>query len=99
MSNKPTHRIRFTDKATKKKYDCGVIWPARNPMQGLLGSLAPQKTDEDGQYPKMRMSEAVARWERGEGFLDVWSTERSDAQQRQTAPVRDEFDDSDGVPF
>lgn len=99
MSNRPTHRIRFTDKATKKKYDCGVIWPARNQMQGLLGSLAPQKTDEDGQYPKMKMSEAVARWERGEGFLDVWSTERADQKPIQSAPSgRDNWSDED-APF
>lgn len=96
-TNRPTHRIRFTDKATKKKYDCGVIWAPRNEMQGLLGSLSPQKTNEDGQYPKMRLDAAIEKWERGEGFLDVWSTERRES--KQGAPARDAGDDFSDPPF
>jgi hypothetical protein len=96
VSNRPTHRIRYTDKATKKKYDVGVIWPARNPMQGLLGSLSPQKTSEEGQYPKMSLAEAAERHGRGEGFLDVWSTDKP--AQKPAAPI-DAGDFGDSDPF
>jgi hypothetical protein len=96
MSNRPTHRIRYTDKATKKKYDAGVIWAPRNAMDGLLGSLSPQKTDEDGQYPKMAMAEAARRCADGQGFLDVWSA--APAAPKPTRPV-DAGDFGDDSPF
>jgi hypothetical protein len=99
VSNRPTHRIRYTDKATKKKYDAGVIWPPRNAMDGLLGSLSPQKTDEDGQYPKMALAEAARRCAAGEGFLDVWSTEKAAPKPQRPVDAGDFGDGSDGPPF
>jgi hypothetical protein len=81
-SNRPAYRITYKAK-DGAKYDVGVIWNPKKQIDGLLGSLSPQKTNEDGQYKKMRLVEALARVEAGDGFLDVWSTApRGDAPQR-----------------
>jgi hypothetical protein len=94
-TNRPSHRIVFKTK-DGQRFDVAVIWPPRKQIDGLLGSLSPQKTNEDGQYKKMAMSEALERVANGDGFLDVWSTER--AAPKPTRPV-DAGDFGDDAPF
>jgi hypothetical protein len=87
--NRPAYRITYKAK-DGVKYDVGVIWNPKKPIDGLIGSLSPQKTNEDGQYKKMRLAEALERVERGEGYLDVWSTDRR--SNDGTRPRRNESD-------
>jgi hypothetical protein len=103
MSNRPSHRIVFKTK-DGQRFDVAVIWPPKKDIPGLLGSLAPQKTNEDGQYKKMKLSEALDRVAMGDGFLDVWSTERSDSKPAAMRPglpldAGDFGDDGDDLPF
>lgn len=98
--NRPSHRIVFKTK-DGQRFDVAVIWPPKKAMDGLLGSLSPQKTNEDGKFKKMAMDEALRRVANGEGYLDVWSTERGAPKPQHTGgdyggsdPMGD-----DSIPF
>jgi len=102
VSNRPTHRIRYTDKATKTKYDVGVIFPPRSNISGLLGNLKPQAENEAGQWPKMALTEALERHANGEGYLDVWEAFQSAPKQGgggASFGAHNSGDFSDDVPF
>jgi hypothetical protein len=95
MSNsnrRPTFRIRFRDKATKTTYDVATCWPSER-FEGLH-DVSPQKTDEAGQYPRMRMDEAVRRTVNGEGWLSLSSTE---AKPKAAPPRASDFNEPE--PF
>lgn len=61
-------RISYKAKDGTRK-DVAVCWESDR-YPGLY-DVKPHKEHEDGQYPKMPMSEAVALVERGEGFLSL----------------------------
>lgn len=105
--NRPAFRVKYKS-VDGTRYDVGTIWPSR---VGTGYQISPEKRSEPGQYPKMRMSDAVRMCEEGTGFLDVWPVEQPQQreerpkEQRRTsgrqAPRREPVDDfvDDDIPF
>lgn len=93
----PAFRLVYKSK-DGTRYDVGVCWESDR-FPGLY-SVKPQRENADGTYPKMRLSEAAARCEAGDGFLDLSSPKkRTDAPRSdRREPARDDFSD-DTIPF
>lgn len=70
MSNQPIARLSYYDKNEKRSYDVAALF--RNDRHDWKTDVAPEKrADYEAQYPKMLLSEAAARAERGEGYLSI----------------------------
>ncbi len=79
----PHGRLKYKSK-DGKRYDVGTMWHAKS---GGGFTISPEKENApNAQYPKMKLSEACARVEAGDGFLDVWTP-------REQSRSRDDFDD------
>jgi hypothetical protein len=94
--NNPFARVKYKPGKgahdASARYDVGTLWPART---GNGYSLSPQKTNDfETQYPKMKLSEAAARAEQGDGFLDVWPVEQRGARRGYARN-----DDDSDIPF
>lgn len=98
MSDKrmPTFRLVYKAK-DGARYDVGVCWESER-FPGLY-SIKPQRENASGQHPKMRLSEAAARCEAGDGFLDLSAPKKRESPRddRRDTP-RDSYD-ADDVPF
>lgn len=95
---KPDYRVTYKAK-DGSRFDCGVAW-ASEKFPGIY-DLKPQKANEDGQYPKMRLSEAARRCEDGDGFLSIMAPKpTAEARSGGTydRPPRTNRDDDD-LPF
>lgn len=96
MSNgrKPSFRLTYKSKDGVKA-DVGVCWESER-FPGLF-SVKPEKvTDMTAQWPKMKLSEAAARCEAGDGFLDL-SAPKKPAAAPSSSGGGSSF--SDDVPF
>lgn len=100
---KPSFRITYKAK-DGTRYDVGVAWDSER-FPGLF-DLRPQKTNEGGDWPKMRLSEAAARCESGDGFLSIAAPKPASGQRQpegNRSPAKrsvpaDDYDGSD-IPF
>jgi hypothetical protein len=70
MSNRPTHRVSYYCKTEKKSYDVAAVFP--DDRHDWKQNVSPEKrADMSAQYPKMLLSEAALRCERGEGYISI----------------------------
>lgn len=84
MSEKRYPSFRLSYKAKDgTKYDIGVCWESER-FPGLF-DVKPVKEPSDGQYPKMRMSDAAAKCEGGDGFISL-SAPKSAASSPKPTP-------------
>ncbi len=100
MSNgngrKPSFRLTYKSKDGTKA-DVAVCWESER-FPGLF-DLRPEKvTDLSAKWPKMKLSEAAARCEAGDGFLHLSAPKPTTNAPTRSAPVRDDFG-GDDVPF
>lgn len=106
--SQPIQRIQFYDKATKKAYDVAAVFEDDDErFKGWKRGIAPEKrADHDAQYPKMLLSDAAARAERGEGRLSLVTPKQRQQQQSggydraspNSSRPSDEFNDDD-IPW
>lgn len=104
----PVQRIQFYDKATKKAYDVAAVFEDDDErFKGWKRGIAPEKrADHDAQYPKMLLSDAAARAERGEGRLSLVTPKQCQQQSgnydraspNKTTSQDDGFGDDD-IPW
>lgn len=88
MSN-VSARIQYWDKTEKKGYECAVVWEPEPERLWKQNVSAVKATDLEHKYPKMKLSEASARAERGEGYLSlVWP---SSGQPKPAASTQDDI--------
>ena len=96
---RPSFRLTYKSKDGTKA-DVGVCWESER-FPGLF-SVKPEKvTNLTDKWPKMRLSEAAARCEAGDGFLDLAAPKNAATapQKPATGPSASDFDDVPFAPF
>lgn len=70
MSNRPVQRISYYCKTQKKAYDCAAVF-LDDRHDWKRGIKSEREAQPDAKYPKILLSDAAARAERGEGYLSL----------------------------
>jgi hypothetical protein len=67
MSGKPIARLRYWDRAENREYDVASVW--KSDFQWKQDVKSENRPTDNEKFPRMKLSEAAARAERGEGRL------------------------------
>ena len=98
---KPAFRLTYKGR-DGQRVDVGVCWPSDR-FPGLFDVKPEKSTGKINGYDKMRLSEAAARCEAGDGFISLAAPKPPSAESRSGGnydrPSRSDMDDPDGIPF
>jgi len=106
VSNHPTHRVSYYDKTEKRSYDVAAVFP--DDRHDWKQNVSPEKrADLTGQFPKMLLSDAALRCERGEGYISITRPKQRPADDRAKSNSdsgggdygREKFPTNDGNDF
>lgn len=98
---KPSYRLSYKGR-DGSRHDIGVAWKSDR-FEGLFDVKPEKVTGMVNGYPKMKLSEAAARCEAGDGFISLAAPKPPSAESRSGGnydrPSRSDMDDPDGIPF